>query len=496
MRKDWYMAIFSLCIVCGCSSSNNSTSGESGAGQVATISCLDSAEMTQAAGPALARNILFIFTEDQGLQLGALGTAGLLTPNMDRLAHSGALMTNAHVTVATCTGSKSSIFTGFSNHNTGAISNVNEFIGSDAELRMANPPWLNDDNSPYNRYRIRDEFPTLIEILQQTGYYTGLHNKFHLSPHSKFPYEHWDSRDSSYIQTLDFIAEAAAQDKPWFLTHVISNSHRPYPNSDTGTIRINPAEVSLPAHLPDTAVSRKDWSEYLAAIEITDYRVGQVLQALNDSQALNQTLVVLMGDHGPAYHRGKFSTYGLGLRAPIIFSGGGIHAGQIQNALFSNVDMLPTLLDFLGLDSPITQGSSFRPLLTSESSLHPRKCVVGEASSDRSIFDGRYRLIQSPDPDDTRMPADNRDFYPWLNRVYSHIVENKTDPAFALAYRLLDLADADLGDFHRPASELYDNLTDPWEINDIAGSAEAAEVRARLEGQLNQWRLDTGDTRK
>lgn len=454
-----------------------------------------------AQAPALATNILFIVTEDQGMQLGAIGTAGLLTPNMDGLAAEGVLLTNAHVTLATCTGSKSSIFTGFYNHSSGATGNVNEFVGSAQELAAlaANDPayaWFNKPDSPYNRNRIRADIPTLIEILRDAGYYTGLHNKFHLSPHSKFPYDQWDSRNSSNLQVSEFIAQAASTGKPWFLTHVIGTSHRPYPDyDDPGTVRtVDPAAVSPPAHLPLTSVIRKDWAEYLAAIEKADQRVGQVLQALQNSGTAGNTLVVFMGDHGPSYHRGKLTTYGFGLRAPVIFRGPGVPAGTVQPALFSNVDMMATMLDFLGHPAPPTQGVSFRALLTAGSSTTPRHCVVGESSSDRSIFDGRYRLIETPLPADTNMPADNRDFDPWRNRVYSHILDNATTPGFELAYRLLDLADAALPTFDRPAFELYDDSADPWEVEDLAADPLLGSERQRLADLLDVWRAQTTDT--
>jgi N-sulfoglucosamine sulfohydrolase len=81
---------------------------------------------------------------------------------------------------------------------------------------------------------------------------------------------------------------------------------------------VNPAEVKLPAFLPDTPTLRKDWSEYLAAIEEADRYVGEALTALNESGMEENTVVVLMGDHGPCYAHGKMSLYDLGLRVPLV----------------------------------------------------------------------------------------------------------------------------------------------------------------------------------
>lgn len=447
---------------------------------------------------AIAPNLLFIITEDQGMQMGALGTPGLATPNMDGLAAAGTLLTNGHVTLGTCTGSKSSLFTGLSNHNNGANGNVNEFVGSDqdlAALARSNPAfgWYKDSNSPYNSNRIRDAVPTLIEILRDAGFFTGLHNKFHLSPHSKFPYDQWDSRDTSYVQVREFISAAQAQDKRWFLTHVIGTSHRPYPDSTAAPISVDPAAVELPGHLPDVPEIRRDWAEYLEAIQRADSRVGDTLRALQDSGEAAKTIVVFMGDHGPSYHRAKLTTYGFGLRAPIVFRGPTIETKR-SDALFSNVDMMVTMLDLLGYAAPLTQGISFRSLLVGTDAAAPRSCVVGETHSDRSIFDGRYRLVETPVASDTSMSDDNRDFDVWRNRVYRHIQANADTPGFEFAYRLLDLADKNLTRHHRPAMEFYDTSTDPWEINDRANDAALRPERDRLAVLLDRWRAETRDT--
>ena len=482
----------SLALLCACGGGGGG-GGSSEPPVFEGRACVTEPDPAAPQAPAVAANLLFLITEDQGMQMGALGTPGLATPNEDALAAAGAFMTNSHVTLATCTGSKSSLFTGFSNHNTGAVRNVQEYVGSAEQLEAENPPWLHDPNSAYNRYKIRSDIPTLIEVLRDAGFYTGLHNKFHIAPHTKFPYTQWDNRNTSYIQIKEFIAAAKAANKRWFLSHVIGSPHRPYPDSTVETIGIDPAAVSLPAHLPDTAESRRDWSEYLESIERGDRRVGDVLRALDESGEAANTIVVFMGDHGPSYHRGKLSTYGFGLRSPLVFKGPGIVPG-VRPELFSNVDMMVTMLDLLGYRSPETQGVSFRRLLTGTDPTPPRTCVVGETNSDRSIFDGRYRLIETPISSDTEMPADNRDFDVWRNRVYRHIAANADTPGFETAYRLLDLADRNLARFDRPATEFYDTSTDPWEINDRRNDPALAAERERLALKLDHWRAETSDT--
>ena len=53
--------------------------------------------------------------------------------------------------------------------------------------------------------------------------------------------------------------------------------------------------------------------------------VGEILRGLENSGQKNNTIIVFMGDHGPAYHRGKLSLYDFGIRVPLAFSGPIIH---------------------------------------------------------------------------------------------------------------------------------------------------------------------------
>jgi N-sulfoglucosamine sulfohydrolase len=471
LRKSFWLAFSALICACG--------GGEDGA-------------------PPRAKNILLIFTEDHGAHLGVLGTPGAQTPEMDALARRGAFYTNAFITLATCTGSKSTILTGRYNHTIAApnCSNVQEFVGSYEELAADNPPWFSDPNSQYNRCRIRPEFPTLVEVLRANGYYTGLQNKFHLSPHEKFPFDIWYRENGKpYDEVTDFIGKAKSEGRPWYLQHVVNISHRPYPNADTHLFDIVRAEVNPPAYFPPTDVARQDWQEYLQAVLEADRRVGGVLRALADSGDEDDTLIVLLGDHGPSYHRSKLTTYDLGLRVPLMFVGPGIAAGQTRGELLSGVDLMPTLLDYVGIAVPSgTQGVSHLRLLTGTSLAPVRNAVVGVARSDRSIYDGRYRLIYMPDPAATDMPADNKLFDPWRNRLYGHVLENRDNPGFELYYRLLDLADTDLKVYERPRLELFDTAYDPGEIADLSSSLDYVEVRDRLVGQLRHWMSETADT--
>jgi N-sulfoglucosamine sulfohydrolase len=446
--------------------------------------------------PAGKLNVLFLMIEDQGELMGAYGTPGLVTPHMDSIAAKGALYPHAWVTMGSCTTSKAAMFTGRYNQLMGVTDNTIEFVGSYDDLIKANPPWFQDPNSIYYKYAIPDSVPTLIEVLWKAGYYLGLQNKFHQSPHWKFPYDHWyqPNYGSSYQEVTDFIAEAHVSGRPWFLVHNIGDAHRPWPDSSKSPSSVDPSKLQLPAHLPDDTVTRTDYAEYFQGIEDADRRVGLALKALQDSGDAANTLIVFMGDNGMEYHRGKFSAYALGQHVAAMFMGPGITQGVVRQELLSGVDLMPTILDFIDVAAPAgMNGASHKDLLTGATTTPPRAFLLGNTRSDRAISDGRYTLVFMPNPADTFIPDDDKLPSPWRNNVYNDIVNHADDPAYAEPYRLLDLADASLTRYDRPRFELYDDQNDPWEIHDLAGDPNYADQLERLKTELRNDMQTLGD---
>ena len=444
-------------------------------------------------------NILFILTEDNSSQLSFNGTPGIQTPNIDAIAKSGMYFNNAFVAYPVCSPSKACIYTGLHNHASGILNNTLNFHKPAAELTPQ------ERNNPlYKNNRVKAGLPTLVERLHAAGYYQGVTSKLHVAPNEKFPYDEFIKPTGSNV-VAGFIQRATKAGKPWQLFYNIGNSHRPFPNSDQEKIRVQPSEVKLPACLADTPVVRQDWAEYLAAIEEADAQVGGGLAALRASGQETNTIIVYLGDHGPAFPHGKMTLYDLGLRTPLVIRAPGMAAGVRNDALVSELDLTPTLLDLLGLAPlPKVHGFSLKPLLEGKTAAKGHQYIFAEISDrgvlpnngmqERSVCDGRWHLIyrEKISPAWRQVQADSKDWKVWGNRTYAETVKQKEK--LPEAYRILAELDPQSlgGTVH--AIELYDLKADPDEMRNLADDAKCQPELNRLYTALRQWAKDTQDS--
>ena len=450
------------------------------------------------AGTSLAEtrpNFLFFVAEDMGAQIGVMRTPEVKTPTLDSLAKNGVLFERAYTTCPTCSPSKASIMTGHYPHTHNLRINVNETFGPF-------PPELTDQQKTHNeKLAIPDSMPTLIEKLREGGYRTGVMKKFHLSPHDKFPYDAWFPSHNP-LKIIDFIKDSG--ETPWFLMVGYDATHRKF-RYDDEAVEPDSDGMELPAHLPPTDIVKTDWAEYLKAVQNIDSQVYDALSAIEASGQKEDTIVLFLGDHGPAYHRAKFSPYALGLHVPIIFSGPEalIHPREeAVSELVSFVDLMPTILDYAGIEIPMgLQGKSLRDLLIGSPDGKGHDYVFGEihhGTSDtavdlqeRCIFDGRYRLLFRNHLEKTyKVPADVKNLSVWNNPVYEETILRRAE--YPLEYGFLAQRDSSQPGT-APPFELYDTALDPWEINNVYGDPEYKTVSVQLIQELLNWVLETND---
>lgn len=147
---------------------------------------------------------------------------------------------------------------------------------------------------------------------------------------------------------------------------------------------------------------------YAAKILYVDHYIGELMKTVHDLGLDNNTVIVLVSDHGQLLysHPEDFNTddhrsvYNTDLQVPLIFKGPGIAAGKRADAIASQYDLVPTMLDLEGLHPmPGLDGKSLKPVLVGSSAEEVHKYVYGEISVDNmpqyGIQDQRFKLIET-----------------------------------------------------------------------------------------------------
>ena len=241
----------------------------------------------------------------------------------------------------------------------------------------------------------------------------------------------------------------------------------------------------------DTPAQRKKIAGYYNCVHRLDAAIGRLLKELEASGQASNTLIILLGDHGPPFARGKTSCYEAGLRVPFLVRWPGISQPHISERLVSSVDIYPTILDAVGADVPEgIHGRSLRSILApAEDSrvIAWRQTLAAEFHFHgaspffprRAIRDGRYKLIHNLRAGELRAlySIDGDDAYHFAQQL----------PAQALPRLAMErLAEP-------PEWELYDLQEDPIEFQNRADDPALAAVRASLEAALTQWQDETHD---
>ena len=413
-------------------------------------------------------NFLIVVADDMCWRdIGALGHPDMKTPNMDRLKAEGMHLNGMFSPAATCSPLRHALYTGLYSVRSGAYP---------------------------NHTRVDEGTKSLFTHLNGMGYRTALQNKEHVGPKESFPYEHIDGADD-FAPTKAFMTRDAAQ--PWFLVFASNDPHSPWTRGPKDLY--DPAKITVPPYMHDNAETRAGLAAYFAEISRLDEQIGELLKLLEESQQAEDTVVLFVSEQGCSLpFGGKWSLYDTGIRSSAFIRWPGhIQAGSTTDALMQYIDVAPTFLDIAGAD-PTTidtgsvdgngdrgfDGRSFLPILKGEAdhlrdyvfSQHTAVGVNGykEPYPNRMARDERYKLIVNLAPENTF----------WIGGIHGDDVfkswerDAKNDPALAKRVDWL---------MHRPAVEIYDLETDPFEMNNLAGKPEVEAIQERLQSQLDTW---------
>lgn len=401
---------------------------------VGLLPCVGSAE------PRRRPNIIFIIADDMKRHMFnclAEGKGRNLTPNIDRLAAEGTLLMGQHVASPVCTPSRYNCLTG----RYASRAQNTRFLAATRQNGQSVVTW---------NTHILPSDQTLPRLLKQRGYVTGIVGKNHVVEvpgYKKLPYRAdpttpqsktvlaenstkiraamkacgFDYAASIYnnnpdgngplalaAHNLDWIVKGATdfidqnKNKPFFLYFASTVPHGPTEKKRSwgadsritadGILKepldVLPARETLPSRLKAAGITTAGKENVLWL----DDAVGALIRSLKKYGLYDNTIIFFFTDHG---QDAKGTIYQGGVSDPsIIWRRGGFPCGPISNALISNVDFAPTILDFAGAEPSqgVFDGRSFRGVLEGQADeIH--ETLYSEMGYTRGIRKGRWKYM-------------------------------------------------------------------------------------------------------
>ncbi|MDR8394633.1 sulfatase-like hydrolase/transferase [Aliifodinibius sp. S!AR15-10] len=439
-------------------------------------------------------NIVFIFADDLSYHdVGIYGNDEVRTPNIDALAKEGVKFTRAYNmgswSPAVCIPSRTML-------------NIGQYVWNAQDAY---------ENDYKQIHREGDFWSQKLKEAGYETYFTGKWHVPGLDPNELFdhvvhvrpgmpdqteagydrPHEGkedpWSPYDRSFggfweggthwseVLTNDafgFIDDASQRENPFFMYLAFNASHDPRQSPKEFVESYDPKELQIPenymaeypyneaigsgrelrderlAPFPRTEYAvRVNRQEYYAIISHMDEQIGIIIDKLEASGKLENTILVFTADHGLAVGQhglmGKQNMYEHSLRVPFVIAGPGIPSGERNETSIYLQDVVPTTIELAG--GKIPDSYQFRSLLPlihgEEKELHP--AIYGAyLDKQRSVIEWPYKLI----------------LYPDISRV-----------------------------------RLYNLEEDPYETKDLAELEDSGPIVKRLVNRLSELQAETGD---
>lgn len=413
-------------------------------------------------------NILWISIEDTTPRFGCYGDRIARTPNIDRLASGGCRFPNAFSTAGVCAPSRSAIITGMYQTSIGThhmrTTHTNQNTPNMPTPYSAVPP-------PYVK--------TFTEYLRAAGYYCTNNSKtdYQFTPpvtawDDNSNEGHWRNRENGQPFFSVFNPTVTHESGMW------ERNDRP--------LTTNPDDVELPPYLPDTPKARTALARQYDNLAISDKRVGELLDQLEEDGLAENTIVFLWSDHGEGLPRGKRWPYDAGIRIPLIVRWQGeLLADSVNDQMVSLIDLGPTVLSLCGVQAPKhLQGQPFLGPHTEEREYIFATRDRYDESYDmvRAVRSKQYKYIRNYYPEKPYLlwiPYRNR--HPVMQEMWRLHAEGNLEGDQSVMFR------------PRPPEELYDVENDKFELNNLADNSEYTVTLEQMRNALTDWQAEFGD---
>lgn len=397
-------------------------------------------------------NVLFIAVDDLNNMLGVLDkVSNTITPNLDRLASRGIMFSDAHCQAPLCGPSRASLMTGLRPSTTGIYGMID-----DDKIRSDNPVTkdivmlpeyfknngyhtmgigkLFHDHAPQGTFdesggRVKGFGPYPPERFVWDGYGNSDRKKYgrtstdwgafpeadSLMPDHKSV--NWATErlkrkfDKPFFMGIGFLRVHVPLYVPqkWFDMHPLDSiKTRPYRKDDLNDVPPVALQINDLPMMPSTewAIESGEWPKiiqaYLACISYVDYEIGRLIDALDNSNYADNTVIVLWSDHGYRLgEKGTFAKHALwnsATNAPLLFAAPNLPKGRIIDKPVELLSIYPTLLELCGLDAyDRNEGKSLVPLMLDKDMEESLVALTTFGRNNHTVKTDKFRYIQYED---------------------------------------------------------------------------------------------------
>lgn len=287
----------------------------------------------------------------------------------------------------------------------------------------------------------------------------------------------------------DFLSRIG--DRPFYLHMGFGDPHRNFGNSRTYSgveeVVYSPGEVTVPDFLPDHPEVRKEIAEYYQSISRLDTGIGMAMAALEEKGRTEETLILVMSDHGMPFPGAKASSFDTGHHCPLIVVRPNAE-GLVCDALVNWCNILPTVLEWCGVDLP--KGLPERSLLPILDQMHPEGWDETYFSHSfhevinyypyRVLRGRRFKYVRNLYPElTTPLPSDL-----WVSPTWKAVTKE----------RIKMLGKRSKEKFlHQHKEALFDLEQDPMESVNLIDEPTLSSVAERMRQKVRTFRLETSD---
>ncbi|MFN8637305.1 MAG: sulfatase-like hydrolase/transferase [Chloroflexota bacterium] len=475
-------------------------------------------------------NVLVIMTDQQmATSLGLYGNPDVRTPALERLAARGTMYRHAYTAHPLCVPSRAAFWTGRWPHSTGVRTNEiplptseidwaslllergyaaslfgkNHVFRAD-QLERFGTVWEAGHGGPVARGGTLVRNAPLRPDAMPQGWASGQHAARYDTRTLDSPPEQ-STTALLADQCIQEMEARAADGRPFLSWLSIPDPHEPYQASEPYASLFDPDAITMPPWRPDEMADKPERQQvfhelfgfaempdrrfrevramYYGMVRQIDDHVGRVLDTLDRRGLTENTIVLFTSDHGDyaGEHRllGKSNAfYDCLTRVPLLLSWPGhVPSGTIRDELVSLVDVMPTMLQLLGIEVPAAVQGQAMPGAVPDAP-PARRAVFSEYGA------GGPAVTLA---DVAQVPAEQRAGVGWpLLRQREAHGHGKMVRTARWKY---------VTDVTGEIDELYDLEADPWELENLAGRPDHAPVIAEMQRHLLEWLLETENSR-